>query len=286
MRAEGHEPRRRLGQILYSRGINGLIIASHGREMGDVLDFAWGNFSAVKIDYFPHRPALHNVTNNQCDIVRLAMQRLLAAGYRRLGLVMHRGWDHAVDHLWTAGYLCEQQVLGDRDRIPAHLFPEPEPVERWPERERRRRLAGAEGLPGVVQEVQARGRDREGLVRAAAFPQDGHRGARGRRLRGRLPRRHHGRIAGVKQNHNDGRCAGGRDSRRPAAAQQIWRAGDSHDDLRRGHLARRRLLSMPAKGPAAGDRRVAQARPHAGGAGENAPSQSRGRRVRKFFPLL
>lgn len=121
----------RLGQILYSRGINGIIIASHSREMGDALQFKWENFSAVKIDYFPHQPMLHNVTNNQCDIVRLAMQKVLAGGYRRVGLVMHRGWDHAVDHLWTAGYLCEQQVLKPRERLPVHLFPEPEPRERW-----------------------------------------------------------------------------------------------------------------------------------------------------------
>lgn len=130
MRDEGMS-QERLGQILYSRGISGLIIASHGREMGDALQFDWANFSAVKIDYFPHQPQLHNVTNNQCDIARVAMQKVIAAGYRRIGFVMHRGWDHAVDHLWTAGYLCEQQALTARERIPAHLFPEPEPVERW-----------------------------------------------------------------------------------------------------------------------------------------------------------
>lgn len=130
MRDEGMS-QERLGQILYSRGINGIIIASHSREMGDALQFKWENFSAVKIDYFPHQPVLHNVTNNQCDIVRLAMQKVLSAGYRRVGFVMHRGWDHAVDHLWTAGYLCEQQVLKPRDRLPVHLFPEPEPRERW-----------------------------------------------------------------------------------------------------------------------------------------------------------
>ncbi len=130
MREEGMT-QERLSQILYSRGINGLIIASHGREMGDALEFDWENFSAVKIDYFPHQPALHNVTNNQCDIARLAMQKVIAAGYRRIGFVMHRGWDHAVDHLWTAGYLCEQQAVPVRERLPAHLFPEPEPVERW-----------------------------------------------------------------------------------------------------------------------------------------------------------
>src|ERR1700712_3192201 len=121
----------RLSRILYSRGIPGLILASHGREMGDALQLDWPNFSAVKIDYFPHQPVLHNVTNNQCDIVRLAMQKVMAAGYKRIGFVMHRGWDYAVDHLWTAGFLCEQQHLSARDRVAAHIFPEALPVERW-----------------------------------------------------------------------------------------------------------------------------------------------------------
>jgi LacI family transcriptional regulator len=121
----------RLSQILFSRGITGLIIASHGREMGDALQLDWEHLSAVKIDYFPHQPVLHNVTNNQCDIVRLAVQKVMALDYRRVGFVMHRGWDHAVDRLWTAGFLCEQQSLAQRDWIPVHLFPEPEPVDRW-----------------------------------------------------------------------------------------------------------------------------------------------------------
>src|SRR5207244_3778324 len=87
--------------------------------------------SAVKIDYFPHQPKLHNVTNNQCDIVRLAMQHVMAKGYRRIGFVMHRGWDHSVDHLWTAGFLCEQSNLAESDRIPMLLFPDLEPIDAW-----------------------------------------------------------------------------------------------------------------------------------------------------------
>ncbi|MCR6630477.1 MAG: LacI family transcriptional regulator [Magnetospirillum sp.] len=94
----------RLDQILNTRGINGVVIASHMREMDRALQLDWSRFSAVKIDYFPHEPKLHNVTNNQCDVIRLAMQRLIAGGYRRIGFVMHRGWDHSVDHLWTAGF--------------------------------------------------------------------------------------------------------------------------------------------------------------------------------------
>jgi LacI family transcriptional regulator len=121
----------RLSRILYSRGINGVILASHGREMGDAAQLEWQKFSSVKIDYFPHEPQLHNVTNNQCDIVRLAFRKLVAAGYTRIGMVMHRGWDHAVDYLWTAGFLCEQQVLRVAQPIPIHYFPQHEPMDRW-----------------------------------------------------------------------------------------------------------------------------------------------------------
>ena len=103
----------------------------HMREFGVALHFDWARFSAVKIEYFPHQPELHNVTNDQCGIIRLAMQRVMAMGYRRIGFVMHRGWDHSVDHLWAAGFLCEQQNLAESDRIPLFLFPNAEPVEAW-----------------------------------------------------------------------------------------------------------------------------------------------------------
>lgn len=122
---------RRLSTILQARAISGLIIASHTREVDATLNLDWSRFSAVKIDYLPHQPALHNVTNDQCSIIRLAMQHVMAAGYRRIGFAMHRGWDHSVDHLWTAGYLCEQQNLPPDQRIPMFLFPEAEPAEAW-----------------------------------------------------------------------------------------------------------------------------------------------------------
>ena len=108
----------RLSRMLYARGISGVIIASHGREMGDALEFEWQNFSAVKIDYYPHRPVLHNVTNNQCDIIRVAMQKVKAAGYRRIGFVMHRGWDHAVDHFGRRVSCARSSTWIPRNRFP------------------------------------------------------------------------------------------------------------------------------------------------------------------------
>lgn len=63
--------------------------------------------------------------------MRLAVQHVMLAGYKRIGFVMHRGWDHSVDHLWTAGFLCEQASIPEADRIPMLLFPEAEPVDAW-----------------------------------------------------------------------------------------------------------------------------------------------------------
>ncbi len=121
----------RLSHILETRGINGLIIASHTREIDESLQFDWANFSAIKIDFFPHHPELHNVTNNQCNIARMAVRRAMEAGYRRIGFVMHRGWDHSVDHMWTAGFLVEQQQIPEEERIPMCIFPAAEPVAAW-----------------------------------------------------------------------------------------------------------------------------------------------------------
>jgi LacI family transcriptional regulator len=117
----------RLSRILYSRGINWLIFASHVREIDAELRFDWKRFSAVKIDNFSHHPELHNVTNNQMQVVRLAMQKVIEAGYKRIGFVMDDGWDITVDHLWCAGYLWEQQKLEPKNRIPPYLFPNAEP---------------------------------------------------------------------------------------------------------------------------------------------------------------
>ena len=121
----------RMSKILQTRGITGLIIASHRREADTALHFDWSSFSAIKIDYLPHEPELHNVTNDQCNIARLGMRHAAQLGYKRIGFVMHRGWDHAVDHLWMAGFLTEQNLTDPKDHVPALVFPDLEPVENW-----------------------------------------------------------------------------------------------------------------------------------------------------------
>ncbi len=122
---------KRMSKILQARGITGIVIASHRRASDVALHFDWSAFSAVKIDYFPHQPELHQVNNDQCSIIRLGMDHARKLGYRRIGAVMHRGWDHAVDHVWKAGFLVAQSMQPRSEHVPLMLFPGPEPVEAW-----------------------------------------------------------------------------------------------------------------------------------------------------------
>jgi LacI family transcriptional regulator len=116
-----------------------VIMASHGRRPDLSLELDWRQFSAVKIDFFPHDPPLHHVTNDQRAIIQLAMRRAIAAGYRRIGLVMSQWWDRCVDAAWSAGFLAEQQELPSHDRIPILCVPDATrdpavprgPLERW-----------------------------------------------------------------------------------------------------------------------------------------------------------
>ncbi|HET7537326.1 MAG TPA: hypothetical protein VFJ90_12785, partial [Candidatus Didemnitutus sp.] len=63
--------------------------------------------------------------NDQRTIVALAMQRMMAAGYRRIGFVMPRWWDDFVERAWSAGFLAEQLLLPPEDRIPILYFSTP-----------------------------------------------------------------------------------------------------------------------------------------------------------------
>lgn len=124
LREEGMS-HRRMSQILHTRGIPGIILAAHEKETARPIDFEWSNFSAVKIDPSPCVQPLHAVTNDRRAIVALAMQRAMAAGYRRIGFVAPFWWDEGVARASSTGFLGEQLRLNPDERIPILYFPAP-----------------------------------------------------------------------------------------------------------------------------------------------------------------
>jgi len=109
---------RRLSNMLFHRGITGVLLASHRSVCDELLEFDWGRVSAVKIGCFPHAPALHRVTDDQYAVVRVATKRILAAGYQRIGLILPEAWDVSTDRAWSSGFLIEQNRLPGVQRIP------------------------------------------------------------------------------------------------------------------------------------------------------------------------
>ncbi len=112
----------RLSDILYNRGINGLIIAPMA-EAGP-LDFAWPHFAAATVGFSVTAPRLHRVTDNHTASVRASVTRLHGAGCRRIGFALSGNFDRRVNGLWAAGYLWQTHEFGGFDPALLHRPPE------------------------------------------------------------------------------------------------------------------------------------------------------------------
>lgn len=113
---------RRLSDILFSRGISGILFASHWACDRNLREMNWPNFAAVAIDPLPQLPTLHTVTNDQRLIIQTAVRRVRAAGYRRIGLVMPHWWSEIGNLAWSAGFLAEQLKFPAEERIPVLFY--------------------------------------------------------------------------------------------------------------------------------------------------------------------
>jgi LacI family transcriptional regulator len=109
---------RRMSNMFFHRGITGVLIAAH-RDAGDELaEIDWSRLSAVKIGCSPRGPALHRVVDDWGGMAGLAMRRIRAAGYERVGFVMEPCWDESADRAWSSGFLIEQSNLASGKRVP------------------------------------------------------------------------------------------------------------------------------------------------------------------------
>ena len=98
---------RRLGDILYARGIPGVVLAPLPNS-STKIDIDWSRFAVVAIgqtfrDFNPHR-----VSNHQFHSIRLAMNKLAATGAKRIGLIVPRLDDERVENAWVSGYIAAQ----------------------------------------------------------------------------------------------------------------------------------------------------------------------------------
>lgn len=106
------EPRmsaRRLSDILWNRGINGVIIPPVLRVFSETnrevsLELKWDRFCAVTIGDPLTSPELNRVVHDHYTSIITALHQLMLLGYRRIGLCLPEHMDLTVNQRWQAGY--------------------------------------------------------------------------------------------------------------------------------------------------------------------------------------
>jgi len=107
---------RKLSEILYARGIQGLVISSDPQAR---LDLDWDRFSATALGF--GQPILHRACCHHFHTAQLALQELRRVGYRRIGLNLHEMADLQADHEHHAAFLIYLDQIEPRYRIPPIL---------------------------------------------------------------------------------------------------------------------------------------------------------------------
>lgn len=95
----------RLGDILYNRGISGVLVAP--LLIPDVLALQWERFAAATVAHTLIAPRLHSANDNHVAAARVCVARLHACNRHRIGLALSAKLDHRVADLWSAGFLLE-----------------------------------------------------------------------------------------------------------------------------------------------------------------------------------
>lgn len=110
---------RRLSRILSARGIAGVIIAplSEGQSLADVSP-EWDSFALAMIEHTFTEPRLHQVCHDEFSTIGRMIQRLLDAGFTRIGIAMQAHMDAHANHFWLAGFETFQALAPPRHRVP------------------------------------------------------------------------------------------------------------------------------------------------------------------------
>jgi LacI family transcriptional regulator len=113
---------RRMGSMLYHRGIRGVLVAAHRQTEEELTEIDWSRLSAVKIGCHPHGPALHRVVDDHGGMIQLAMRSIRESGFGRIGLVTTQGWDDSSGRAWSGAFMIERANQPASQRIPIFKF--------------------------------------------------------------------------------------------------------------------------------------------------------------------
>jgi LacI family transcriptional regulator len=168
---------RRLGDIIWNRGIEGAIIpplqARLSREHPRAVQLDYSLFSVVEISETVEWPDLDRAIHDQYTSTLKLLGELADLNYRRFGLVLEEALDLRVNGKWTAAYLQYVHRTGQKKAPPPLILPEADATsfDRWYDRHRPDVIISVNRFG--LELVQARGLDIPGEVGYASLDLDG-----------------------------------------------------------------------------------------------------------------
>jgi DNA-binding LacI/PurR family transcriptional regulator len=99
---------KRLRRLLEARNITGLVLApcSNDASVQHEFHFDLSHYSAVRIGYSYRAPLLNTIANAQFRTSLVAVQRAIAMGYERIGILLTREVDERTSWQFLGGYLA------------------------------------------------------------------------------------------------------------------------------------------------------------------------------------
>ncbi|EIP98011.1 transcriptional regulator [Opitutaceae bacterium TAV1] len=103
----------RLGGVLRSRGIRGVLVAPMPKS-GTRIDagFGWEHFSAAACGFSLVEPRLHRACSQQYQTLGIAWHELSRRGYQRIGFALSAESNERTDGMWLASFLARQHSPG------------------------------------------------------------------------------------------------------------------------------------------------------------------------------
>ncbi|MFM9954587.1 MAG: LacI family transcriptional regulator, partial [Opitutaceae bacterium] len=95
---------RRLSQVIKSRGIVGVLLSPVMHEAEVTLDLEWSSFAPAVIGSARWYPELHHAGHHHYLAMRMALEKLAAAGYRRPMAIIEAGVNERARRAWEAAF--------------------------------------------------------------------------------------------------------------------------------------------------------------------------------------
>lgn len=113
----------RLSTVLFSRGIEGVIVMPTFRE-AHLEAIAWSRLAAVYLDRVICFPPLHTVSTDHHDAMWFALGELARRGYRRAGLVLQAQQNERLRNRWEGAYRACGRAHSAVTLVPLLIVPE------------------------------------------------------------------------------------------------------------------------------------------------------------------